>query len=281
MSFLQDLRGRDDVIAVELRPPRAELESSAGIDAWIDSYHAIRAFTRHDVRVMLTDSAVGAQEENNLRHLITNLGEAVPRSRIIPFLTAKHSMKYCQAYADQAVHHGFPSLVVLGGDKHVGRPRIVEHAWQLRETIRRRHPALELGGWANPVADPAGQARFLLDPRVNADFYLTQIVSHHQARAVEAFLAGGTRQGLSLPGVFGVFYYRSANEKTLRMLSQFLPVPVEALVAEFESGATPVEICARTLRALRALGARHFYLSNLPLRGTAAVLTSILEHAAS
>jgi len=280
VSFLHDLRARDSVIAVELRPPRAELETSAGIDAWIDLYHAIRSLARQDVRVMLTDSAVGAQEENNLRHLITNLGEAVPRSRVIPFLTSKHSMDFCLAYADQAVEHGFPSLVVLGGDKHVGRPRIVEHAWQLRDLIRQRHAALELGGWANPVADPAGQMRFLLDEGFSADFYLTQIVSHHQQAQVDAFLTEGVRQGLTLPGVFGVFYYRSANEKTLRMLREFLPVPVEALVAEFAAGLTPVDICARTIRTLRGLGARHFYLSNLPLRGTAAVLRSILERVA-
>lgn len=280
-SFLQDLRTFDSVISVELRPPRAELGSTEGIDAWIDLYHSIRSLTRQDVRVMLTDSAVGAQEENNLRHLVANLGEAVPRARVIPFLTSKHSMEFCLAYADQTVEHGFPSLVVLGGDKHVGRPRIVEHAWQLRQAIRARHPELELGGWANPVADPAGQMRFLLDPSFTADFYLTQIVSHHQAAQVEAFLSEGRRHGLVLPGVFGVFYYRSANEKTLRMLSQFLPVPVEGLLREFAEGATPVDICARTIRTLRGLGCRHFYVSNLPLKGTAAVLKRILEREVS
>jgi hypothetical protein len=228
---------------------------------------------------MLTDSAVGAQEENNLRHLVTNLGQSVPRTAIVPFLTTKHSMEFCLAYADQAVEHGFPSLVVLGGDKHVGRPRTVEHAWQLRQAIRRRHPSLELGGWANPAADPAGQMRFLLAPDLHADFYLTQIVSHHQAGRVEAFLAEGVRHGLTTPGVFGVFYYRSANEKTLRMLSQFLPVPVDALLAEFAAGATPEEVCARTIRSLKSLGARHFYLSNLPLQGTAALLRAILDRA--
>lgn len=264
-------------MAVELRPPRAELESVAGIDAWIDLHHAIRALARQGIRVMLTDSAVGAQEENNLRHLVANLGESVPRHLIVPFLTSKHSIEFCLSYADQAVQHGFPSLVVLGGDKHVGRPRSVEHAWQLRHMIRERHPDLQLGGWANPVADPAGQMRFLLDTNFNADFYLTQIVSHHQAARVEQFLAEGERHGLAKPGVFGVFYYRSANPKTLRMLSQFLPVPVDELSAEFAAGATPVDICARTIATLRSLGVRHFYLSNLPLTGTLGVLRSILD----
>ena len=267
------------MLAVELSPPRAELEAAAGMDAWIDTYHAIRSLTRHDVRVMVTDNAVGAQEENNLRHLVANLGDAVGRHQVIPFLTTKHSLEFCLAYADQAVHNGFPALVVLGGDKHVGRPRCLEHAWQLRQVIRDRHPDLELGGWANPIADPGRQVEFLLQPDAHADFYLTQIVSHHQAGAVKAFLDAAHSGGLASPGVFGVFYYRSAKPETLEMLSQFLPVPVEALKAEFAQGATPVEVCARTIRALLDLGARHFYVSNLPVKKTAATLTSILEEA--
>jgi 5,10-methylenetetrahydrofolate reductase len=118
------------------------------------------------------------------------------------------------------VHNGFPSLVVLGGDKHVGRPRALEHAWQLRRLIRERHPELELGGWANPTADPVKQIEFLTRPDFHADFFLTQIVSHHQAEQVAAFLDAGRARGLAMPGVFGVFYYRSANPKTLEMLCQ-------------------------------------------------------------
>ena len=267
------------MVAVELRPPRAELAASEGMDAWIDTYHAIRSLTRQDVRVMVTDNAVGAQEENNLRHLVSNLGDTVGRHQVIPFLTTKHSLQYCLAYADQAVHNGFPSLVVLGGDKHVGRPRCLEHAWQLRLEIRQRHPQLELGGWANPSADPLRQVDFLLAPENSADFYLTQIVSHHQADRVRAFIEAGRSSGLALPGVFGVFYYRSPNPQTLEMLSQFLPVPVEALKQEFAAGATPIDVCARTIRMLHDLGARHFYVSNLPTKKTAATLNSILDAA--
>jgi hypothetical protein len=62
-------------------------------------------------------------------------------------------------------------------------------------------------------------------------------------------------------------------------LSQFLPVPVEELKKEFAAGATPVEICARTIRSLIDLGARHFYVSNLPSKKTAATLNSILDRA--
>ena len=86
--------------------------------------------------MFLTDSAVGAQEEDNLRHLVTNLGHDVPRERIVPFLTSKHSLEYCLSYAERAHQNGFPALVVLGGDKTVGTPRSVEHAWQLRQMLR-------------------------------------------------------------------------------------------------------------------------------------------------
>ena len=82
-----------------------------------------------------------------------------------------------------------------------------------------------------------------------------------------------------MPGVFGVFYYRSANAKTLEMLSQFLPVPVEELKQEFAAGATPIDVCARTIRSLIDAGAKHFYVSNLPTKKTAATLNTILDKA--
>ena len=277
--ILSALQTSPHVVAVELRPPRAELESAAGIDAWIDTYHAIKGLVRQNVSVMVTDSAVGAQEENNLRHLVTNLGPDVPRSSVVPFLTTKHSLDFCLGYADQVVQHGFPALVVLGGDKHVGRARSVEHAWQLRQLIRERHPALPLGGWANPAGDPARQVAFIGNREFTADFYLTQIVSHHRIGDVEGFLREAERQGVTAPGMFGVFYYRSARPSTLQTLSQFLPVPVDELAAEFAAGATPVDVCARSIRELMAVGARHFYVSNLPLGRTASVLHAILERA--
>lgn len=279
-SYLSRLtREPSSVIAVELRPPRAELEASDGMDAWIDTYHAIRSLNRHDVRVLVTDSAVGAQEENNLRHLLANLGDTVPRENIVPFLTTKHSLEFCLAYADLTVQSGFPSLVVLGGDKHVGRPRCLDHAWQLRRLIRERHPDLELGGWANPAANPEAQVEFLLGADASADFYLTQIVSHHQIDRVDAFLAAAEKRAMTLPGVFGVFYYRSANAATFQTLSRFLPVPVAALQAEFAAGGSPADVCARTIRALVDRGVRHFYVSNLPIRRAAATLNEILDKA--
>src|SRR2546425_13108775 len=102
MDLLAALRSGTSVFAAELRPPRAELAAREGIDAWIDTYHAVRRLTRQGTFVFLTDSAVGMQEEDNLRHMVTNLGNDVPRERVVPFLTAKHSQEYCLSYADRA-----------------------------------------------------------------------------------------------------------------------------------------------------------------------------------
>jgi len=278
-DLLTALRSGAPVIAAELRPPRAELAMREGMDAWIDTYHAVKGLTRRGTFVFLTDSAIGSEEEDNLRHLVTNLGRDVPRERVVPFMTVKHTLDYCFSYAERARQNGFPALVVLGGDKTLGMPRCVEHAWQLREMLRRQDTSLALGGWANPHADAERQADFLTAPTVNAEFYLTQVVSHHHAAQVGRFIEVTRRRGVSLPGVFGVFYYRSANPRTLSALTGFLPVPADQLTREFERGDTAEEICARTIRTLADTGARHFYISNLPVGRAQAVLAAILDKA--
>lgn len=277
MDVLAALRSGSSVFAAELRPPRAELALAEGMDAWIDTYHAVRRLTRQGTFVFLTDSAVGAEEEDNLRHLVTNLGHDVPRERIVPFLTSKHSLDYCLSSAERARQHGFPALVVLGGDKAVGRPRSVAHAWELRKMMRDRDPSLTLGGWANPHADPEQQVDYLADADFHAEFYLTQVVSHHDVGKVARFVTAAERRGLTLPGMFGVFFYRSANPRTLHALQSFLPVPVEGLTADFAAGTAPEDVCARTIRTLIDAGARHFYISNLPIGRAQHVLTAILE----
>jgi 5,10-methylenetetrahydrofolate reductase len=274
--LLSALRSGHDVVSVELRPPRAELDAAAGMDAWIDTYHAVSGFVRDQTFVFLTDSAVGAREENNLRHLVINLGADVPRDHVVPFLTTKHSMAFCLSYAERAWQEGFRSLVVLGGDRAVGPPRCVEHAWQLREAIHEHVPDLSLGGWSNPHADPVTQARYVEDEHFGGEFFLTQVVSHHDRPKVERFLEELSRRGVDRPGIFGTFYYRSANPKTLEILKQFLPVPAEGLTREFGAGDSPEAICARTIRELRAAGVRHFYVSNLPVNRARQTLTKIL-----
>jgi 5,10-methylenetetrahydrofolate reductase len=274
--LVRALQSDRDVVSVELRPPRAELDAAAGMDAWIDTYHAVSGFVRDRTFVFLTDSAVGAREENNLRHLVINLGPDVPRDHVVPFLTTKHSMEFCLSYAERAWQEGFRSLVVLGGDRKIGPPRCVEHAWQLREAIHEHMPLLSLGGWSNPHADPLKQAGYLDDEHFGGEFFLTQVVSHHDRAKVDRFLAELARRRVELPGIFGVFYYRSANPKTLEVLKQFLPVPAEGLIKEFAAGESAEAICARTIRDLRAAGARHFYVSNLPINRARQTLSKIL-----
>ena len=279
MNLLSALRTEASVFAAELRPPRAELAMAAGMDAWIDTYHAVQRLTRQGTFVFLTDSAVGAEEEDNLRHLVINLGQDVPRERIVPFLTSKHTREYCLSYAERARQNGFPTLVVLGGDKAVGTPRLVEHAWQLRQIIRAHDHTLALGGWANPHADPERQVDYLTAPDFQAEFYLTQVVSHHHVERVARFVEAGVRRGLALPGVFGVFYFRSANTRTLQALQSFLPVPVEGLTRDFAQGLTAEDVCARTIRSLLDVGVRHFYVSNLPILRAQHVLADVLQRA--
>jgi hypothetical protein len=266
-NVLDRLRVSGPLVAVELRPPPAGLETGDAMETWIDMAQEVRRLARHDTILFLTDNAVGAAEEENLRHLATNLAEEISPARVVPFLTSKHAVEYCVLYAGRAAAHGYQALTVLGGDLRVGAPRCVPHAYELRRILRARVPALALGGWANPHRDAARQVDFLLDPSFTAEFYLTQVVSHHDLRSVEAFVREATRRGVSLPGVFGVFLYRSANPRTLARLAEFLPVPAEGVTRDFASGRSGEESCAETIRRLREVGVDKVYVSNLGVKG--------------
>jgi hypothetical protein len=276
-AALERLRSSERVVAVELRPPRAGLAYTQTMDVWIDMFHVIQRLTRQGTIVFLTDNAVGQAEEENLAHLTANLGDEVDRRAIVPFLTCKHTMEYCRMYATRAASYGFDALTVLGGDQSVGAPRCVPHAHELRSIIRRIVPMLALGGWVNPQADARNQVDYLTRGDFDADFYLTQVVSHHDLRGVERFLDEARKRNVTLPGVFGTFLYRSANPKTLDMLGQFFPVPAEGITREFEGGTAPEEICARTIRALWDLGVTNVYVSNLGYRGADARYRKILN----
>jgi hypothetical protein len=267
------------LVSVELRPPPAGLTGGDAMEVWIDMAREVRRLMRWDTVLFLTDNAVGAAEEENLRHLAGNLAEEASPRRVVPFLTSKHTLDYCLLYAARAVARGYEALTVLGGDTRVGAPRCVPHAFELRRILRERMPGLTLGGWANPHRDPRGQVDLLLRDDFTAEFYLTQIVSHHALGAVESFVNEASRRGLTLPGVFGVFFYRSANPATLARLGDFLPVPVEGLAREFGAGRSAESICGETVRRLRELGAERIYLSNLGVRGAAERYERILDAA--
>ena len=277
-AFLSALRNDDPAVTVELRPPRADLSRGDRLDVWIDTYHTVGRLTRAGRFVFLTDNAVGADEEENLAHLEGNFPDEADPAHVVPFLTAKHSLSYCLTYAQRAWARGVRSMAVLGGDRTVGPPRCVPHAYLLRQLIRERVPNLVLGGWANPHRDAAEQAGYLTAPDSTADFFLTQVVSHHSAGRVEALLRELGRRGSEAPAVFGVFFYRSGNPETLARLGDFFPVPAAELGAEFAGGATSEEVCARSLRALRDAGARNVYVSNLPVRTASRTLEAVLAN---
>ena len=279
-ALVDRLQRPGPLITVELRPPRSGLSAAEGMDSWIDLNHSIRHLALKDIFVFLTDDAVGLREEENLGHLAANVGSDVPLSRLVPFLTCKHTIEHCLLYADRAHSLGFEALTVVGGDTSVGHPRCVPHSYMLRQRIRERQPGLSLGGWANPHRDVREQVDYLSSDDFSADFYLTQVVSHHSADRVEAFLEECDRRGVSAPGVFGVFYYWSAHPGTLGRLGKFFPVPADELTREFEAGASPEEILGKTLDTLRAAGAEKVYISNLGHRRVQRRLDKVLARAA-
>lgn len=247
------------------------------MSAWIDLHHTLQRLTDDELFVFLTDNAVGAAEEENLAHVGGNVGGSVDLRRIVPVLTCKHTLAYCETFAVRAWSDGFDALTVLGGDTSVGPPRCVPHGRDLRRILRARVPGLALGGWANPHRNVAEQVGFLASADAYNEFGLAQIVSHHSLDAVARFLEAMERNAVTVPVVFGIFHYRSANPTTLAMLSQFFPVPAERLTDEFAGGASAEEICARSIRELRAIGADKVYVSNLGNRGAKRRLTRILE----
>ena len=268
--------------AVELRPPPSGLGHEAGIDAWIDLHHALNGLSRQGVFSFLTDNAVGSAEEESLAHVGANIGRDADLRRIVPILTAKHTLDYCRTFASRAVSDGFDAVTVTGGDRRVGQPRCVPHGSDLRAVLRDmgysgRPLPLALGGWVNPHKPPDPQLHPITAARSRADFALTQIVSHHSLPAVESFLNDLELLGLKVPVIFGVFFYRSANPRTLSQLEHFFPVPAREITAEFERGADPHEICARSIRGLRGIGVDRVYVSNLRPRRAAAGLRRVLE----
>lgn len=276
-EFMSSLRSDDPMVAVELRPPRLGIATMTSMDLWIGMNATARHLATMDTPLFLTDGAVGTREEENLHHLVSNLSDDVSRHQICPFLTTKHTLQYCMWYTARAVDAGCPALTVLGGDR-VGAARCVPHGYVLRQHLRERFPDLALGGWANPHRDASKQVDYLLDDGFNADFFLTQLVSHHDRPAVERFMKEAHRRGADLPAVFGVFFYRSAKPKTLARLGKFFPVPAEALTREFaKPDVTAEQVCANTIRSLMNVGASKFYVSNLHPDRAGEQLTRVKE----
>jgi hypothetical protein len=270
------LRADEPLWGVELRPPLLTAGAGRELESWIDLYHVVRRLAGEDTLLFLTDNAVGAREEESLRHLQANLGGDADLSRVVPFLTAKHPLEYCLRFPERAAAAGHRALVVLGGDRHDGVPRCVPHGADLRRLLRQRFPSLLLGGWVNPYRDPRWQVDLLRREEPPADFLLTQVVSHHDLGPVERLLAAAASTGLSTPVLFGVFFYRSARPETLDRLRRLLPVPVGGLEREFGvEGLDAAAVCERTVAALTRLGVQRFYLCNLPVASAPGLLARL------
>ncbi|MGI9628738.1 MAG: hypothetical protein ACR2QM_18025 [Longimicrobiales bacterium] len=266
-------------MSVELRPPRSGLDPRTSMDVWIDMHHGIRRLAGQDTLVFLTDDAVGDTEEESLAHISANVEAGRGLETVVPFLTCKHSVEYCRLFARRAAALGVAGITVVGGDRAVGPPRSVPHGSDLRKILREEVPDLPLGGWANPHASPFDQAGFVAGDDFLADYVLTQVVSHHSTDRVVGLQEALQARGVELPVVYGVFYYRSGNPRTLDVLNQFFPVPEDELKAEFEAGLSAEEICGRSVRALREVGVDNLYVSNLPPRSAATKLEKILKAA--
>jgi hypothetical protein len=268
-SFAEALRSEASVRAAELRPPPASLDPASSLEAWIDFDLGVRRILDAGRYLLLTDDAVGEAEEESLRVLVTNLGPGADLSRVVPFLTLRHSLEYCLMFARRAHSHGFGAVTVTGGDSAAGVPRCLPRSRDLRARIRERVPGLALGAWANPFRDPGEQVDLLLDPDHHADYYVTQVVSHHDPGPIERFLDEAARRGLEMPGIVGVFHYRSANPRTLQRLNEFLPVPAEELTRDFGAGHSADAIASETMSFLVRSGVANLYLSNLSVREAA------------
>jgi hypothetical protein len=242
------------------------------MDTWIDLGHAARGLRRRDAFVLLTDGAVGDPEEENLRHLAANMAgegdgpDARGVARLVPFLTCMHSLEYCLLFADRARRQGVEALTVVGGDTTEGIERCLPHSHLLRARIRDRHPELALGGWVNPHRDAQQQASYIVGADFAADYVLTQVVSHHDERSVEAWQEEQVRRGIELPSAWGVFYYRNGDRSALEGLAKHFRVPVEGIGRDFEEGASPEVVCARSIVALRRAGVTNVYVCNLGAR---------------
>ena len=191
-DLLTALRSGTSVFGAELRPPRAELATAEGMDAWIDTYHAVRRLTRQDTFVFLTDSAVGAA------------GRRQPAS-------SRHESRSGRpALARRAVPHGEALAGLLprrtpSAPASTGFRRSSCSAAIGRSALRARSStpgscaaccgsATRTSASADgPTRTPIRSGRWTTCPRphFHAEFFLTQVVSHHQIGAVVAVHRNG------------------------------------------------------------------------------------------
>ena len=247
-----------------LREPAASCRSSCGRrarsstrrPAWTRGstrYHAVRGLVRErDVRV--------PDRQRRRRARRTQPAASRDQSRHGCAARSRGAVPHDQAHARvlpvlrrAGLARGL-SVAGRARRRQVGRPAAVRR--RTRGSCARRFarhvPELALGGWANPHADATNAGR-TISPTTHftAEFFLTQVVSHHDVAAVERFHRGArTPARSSCPASSACSTTAARTRRRSTTLKQFLPVPVEGLTHEFADGATPDEVCARTIRAL-------------------------------
>ena len=177
-TLLQSIASGQSVFAAELRPPRAEL---ARPPAW----------TRGSIPTTRCGSLSAAagrvphrqrrrtEEEDNLRHLVTNLGRRRARD-------PRRAVSDVEAPARLLPARTPTARISTASSARGPRRRQASarrDAWSTRGSCA-RDPAARAGARARGLGQPArrsgAQVDYLLD-RATAEFYLTQIVSHHSA----------------------------------------------------------------------------------------------------
>ena len=154
--------------------------------------------------------------------------------------------------------------MVGGRSVRPGRPAAFPHAYQLRRWIRERMPSLDLGGWVNPLRDPAQQVDFLLDPGFEAEFYLTQIVSHHHLEQVEALPRRGPPARRALSGRVRRLHLSERQPEDAGAAGQVLPGAGGGDHSRLRGRAIAGgDLRPHACAALREIGVEKVYVSNL------------------
>ena len=227
------------VLSVELRPPRAELDAAAGMDAWIDTYHAVSGLVaRRDVRVPHRQRRRRARRTQPAasRHQPRH-GRAARSRRAVPDDEALAASSACRTPSARG-RKASGRWSCSAATRSVGPPRCVDaRVAAARGDPRARAGALarRLGESARRSGDAGGLSRRrALHRRVLPD--AGRLASRRRGRSSAFCEELDAAAASTLPGIFGVFYYRSANPKTLETLKQFLPVPVEGLTRGVRGG---------------------------------------------
>ena len=153
-------------------------------------------------------------------------------------------------------------------------------AWSTRGNYARRSGARRAAADAGRLGESQSrcerQVEFLQATEFTGEFYLTQIVSHHELEPVAQFMETARGEAESPGPVWRVLLPQRESGDT----RDAQPVPACAC-ARSGKGVRLRRHAGRgrrgTIRAMMNVGVRHFYVSNLPLGRAESTLTAILE----